>query len=345
MEVNQLTGIREMSLAEVPAPKITRPDDVLIRVGRVGVCGSDVHYYTTGRIGSQLVEYPFPVGHEMAGTVAEVGSGVEGLKPGDGIALDPAVSCFRCDQCKAGRPHTCRNLIFLGCPGQLAGCLGEYLVMPAECCFPIPDCMDMEVAALIEPLSIGLYAVRRSIPMAGAKVGILGMGPIGVSVMLPALAAGAGAVYVTDRIDSRLDLAAEHGATWTGNPDRMSVVEEVTRHEPLLLDVVFECCGQQEALDQALRLLKPGGKLMLIGIPPFERYSFSAEDARRREICIQHVRRQNGCLQAAIDSVADGKIDPAFMITHRFPFKDAKPAFDLVDRYADGVLKAMIDLD
>jgi L-iditol 2-dehydrogenase len=345
MQAVQLTGIRQMEMRGVADPVIRRADDVLLRLRAVGVCGSDVHYYTTGRIGSQVVSYPFAVGHEAAGVVEAVGPGVRRVRPGDRVAIDPPVPCHACDQCRAGRHHTCRKLKYLGCPGQLEGCLSELLVMPEECCFPIPDTMTFADAALIEPLSIGVYAVRQSIPMQGAKVGILGMGPIGFSVMLPAVAAGAAAVYVTDPIDSRGALARAHGACWAGNPDRADIVAEVAQREPLLLDVVFECCGQQSALDQAMALLKPGGKLMLIGIPEFERYSFCAETGRRRELCLQHVRRQNGCVQAALDLVTGGKVDPAFMVTHTYPLARTQEAFDLVAAYADGVLKAMVQVD
>ncbi len=344
MQAAQLTALRQMALREVPEPEIRRPDDVLLAMRAVGVCGSDVHYYTTGRIGSQVVKHPFTVGHEGAGVVLAVGPEVTRVKPGDRVAIDPPVPCHQCDQCLAGREHTCRKLKYLGCPDQLDGCLSDRLVMPEECCFPIPDHMSMAEAALIEPLSIGVYAVKQSIPMPGAKVGIFGMGPIGFSVMLPALAEGAAAVYAVDKIDARLALAAGHGACWTGNPDQVDVVAEIQAREPLLLDVVFECCGQQEALDQAMRLLKPGGKLMLIGIPEFDRYTFLAEIGRRSEICIQNVRRQNACVQRALDMVVEGRVDPAFMVTHRFPLSRTKEAFDLVDSYADGVLKAMIEI-
>ena len=232
MKTVQLTGLRQMERRSVPDPVIRRPDEVLLRLRAVGVCGSDVHYYTTGRIGSQVVSYPFAVGHEAAGVVEAVGPAVRRVKPGDRVAIDPPVSCHTCDQCRAGREHTCRNLKYLGCPGQLEGCLGELLVMPEECCFPIPDTMTFADAALIEPLSIGVYAVQQSIPMPGAKVGILGMGPIGFSVMLPALAAGAAAVYVTDPIQRRGDLARAHGACWAGNPEQTDIVVEIAQREP-----------------------------------------------------------------------------------------------------------------
>ena len=339
-----LTGIRGMELHELPTPEVTSPKDVKIRVTTVGVCGSDIHYYTTGRIGSQVVQFPYTVGHECAGIVEAVGSQVTRVKPGDQIAVDPAISCFQCDQCLAGRPHTCRRLLFLGCPGQVPGCLSEYLVMPEESCYRLPQDLSLTQAALSEPLAIGVYAVHRSIPMTGAKVGILGSGPIGLCVLANAIADGASAVYVTDKIDARLRVARGAGAAWTGNPEKQDVIGDLAAIEPLGLDVVFECCGKQEAMDQAVKMLKPGGKLMLVGIPEEDRVSFSIDLLRRKEICIQNVRRQEGCVQETLDKMASGRLDVDFLVTHRFPLERVKEAFDLVAAYGDGVVKAMIDI-
>ncbi|MFI4911019.1 MAG: alcohol dehydrogenase catalytic domain-containing protein [Sedimentisphaeraceae bacterium JB056] len=342
MKAMKLTGIRQIEMMDVPDVEIKNDTDVLVQLKAVGVCGSDVHYYNTGRIGSQVVEFPFAVGHECAGVVAGVGSKVTGLKAGDRIAVDPAVSCWECDQCKSGRHHTCRKLLFLGCPGQIEGCLSEYIVMPQESCYKIKDSMSFQQAAISEPLAIGVYAVKKSIPMQDAKIGILGSGPIGLSVLLPAKMQGVGKVYVTDKIDSRLDVAKKCGADWCGNPDSSDIVADITAKEPLLLDVVFECCGQQDALDQAIELLKPGGKLIMIGIPEVDRVSFSIDKLRRKEICIQNIRRQVGCVQDALDMIDNG-LDVDMMATHHFTFEQTKDAFDLVAAYKDGVVKAMIE--
>lgn len=340
-----LTGIKAMQMVEVPKPGIVNDTDVLIKMKVIGVCGSDVHYYVSGKIGSQVVKYPFPVGHEGAGVVESVGKAVKTVKPGDRIAIEPAMPCYQCDQCLAGRPHTCRKLKFLGCPGQADGCFSEYIVMPERSCIKIPDSMSFDEAAISEPLAIGVYAVNQSIDMKGAKVGILGFGPIGMSVLLPALAKGAGKVYVTDKIDGRLSVASKCGASWTGNPDKQDVVAAVKEAEPALLDVVFECCGQQEAMDQAVEMLKPGGKLMIIGIPEFDRWSFSVDKLRHKEICIQNVRRQNDSVEEALELMHHNKVDVSAMPTHRFSFEDTKKAFDLVTAYGDGVMKAMVDFD
>ena len=335
-----------MVIQEVPRPTLERPTDVLVQMARVGVCGSDVHYFAEGGIGSQRVAYPWTVGHEGAGTVAEVGAAVTRVKPGDHIAIDPAQPCGVCDQCHQGRPHTCLHLNFLGCPGQIEGCLSEYLRLPESCCYPIPAGITFEEAAIVEPLSIGIYAISLSVPIQGAAIGILGAGPIGLCVLLPAKAEGAGRVYITDKIEARLALARRAGADWAGNPESEDVVAEITKREPQLLDVVFECSGEQEAMDQGIQLLKPGGKLMLIGIPgASNRVSFDINQLRRKEICIQNVRRQNHCVQEAIDRMERKEIDVNMMVTHRFPFGQTQDAFDMVSGYRDGVVKAMVTFE
>jgi L-iditol 2-dehydrogenase len=343
MKAMVLTGLNQLKIIERPVSEIVNPDDVLIRMMSVGICGSDIHYYQEGRIGSQIVQYPFTVGHEGAGIIDKVGKNVTSVRPGDRVAVDPAMPCFNCDQCKAGRFHTCRNLKFLGCPGQAEGCFSAYIVMPATSCFTLADNVTLDEGALSEPLAIGVYATRLSGSLKGAKVGILGSGPIGISVLLPALFSGVEKVYMTDRIDARLAVAREMGAHWTGNPDKTDVVNEILRMEPLQLDVVFECCGKQEAVDQAIQLLKPGGKLMIIGIPSFPRWNFDVDLLRRKEIDIQHVRRQNESVESTLEMISNGSIKPGKMQTHTFRFEQIGEAFSMVAGYQDGVMKAMIN--
>ena len=338
-----LLGIRQMGMVKVPRPQVVNPADVLIKMARVGVCGSDIHYYTDGKIGSQVVEYSFTVGHEGSGIIEKVGENVTRMKPGDRVAIDPAMPCRECDQCKSGRFHTCRNLKFLGCPGQAEGCLSEYIVMPESSCFHIADSVSFDEAVISEPLAIGYYATKLAGMLKGKTVGILGFGPIGMSVLLSALAEGAERIYVTDKISPRLTIANKCGSYWTGNPEESDIVSDISLIEPLLLDYVFECCGKQEAADQSINILKPGGKLLMIGIPSFERWSFSSDLIRRKEIVIQNVRRQNECTHKVLDLITDKTIDVTPMITHHFPFDQTDKAFEMVASYRDGVMKAMID--
>ena len=334
-----------MEMKDIPEPVLVKPDDVKIRMSVLGICGSDIHYYTRGQIGSQKVKYPFTLGHEGAGVVVEAGQAVKRVKPGDHIAVEPAMPCWECDQCRTGRHHTCRKLRFLGCPGQAEGCLMEYIVMPEDCCFPLSGLLTPDHGSISEPLSIGIYAVKKSGGVKGLKIGILGYGPIGMSVMLAANVQGADNMYVTDKIDERLAIAVREGVSIIGNPLKEDVVEKIRQKAPLGLDVVFECCGQQEAMDQAIEILKPGGRLIVVGIPEFDRWSMSGERTRRREISIQFIRRQVDCVEPALELMKNGLISVDNMVTHRFPFDRTKEAFDLVADYKDGVMKAMIDFN
>jgi len=344
MKAVVLTGINQMELRNVPDPTIEKGNDVLLKVEIVGVCGSDVHYYETGRIGRQIVEYPFIIGHECSATVKAIGSSVTRVKVGDQVAVDPAVWCNQCDQCRVGRENTCQDLRFLGCPGQGGGCLCEYIIMPQESCFPTTGAITLEQAALCEPFSIGVYAVKSAHVPQNANIAILGTGPIGLSVLQAARAEKAAKIYVTDKIDTRLEAARGAGADWTGNPNHVDIVSEIVTAEPLGLDVVFECCGQQEALDQAFDILKPGGRLVIIGTARQERISFDVDTFKRQELSISYVRRQNHCVQATLDLIETGQVSVDFMVTHHFPLEEAQKAFDLVAGYHDSVIKAMIDL-
>jgi L-iditol 2-dehydrogenase len=342
MKAALLTGIRQFEIRDIPTPKITRDSDVLVRVTTVGVCGSDIHYFTEGRIGDQVVEFPFLGGHEAAGVVEQTGKSVSRVSPGDRIAIDPNVYCGQCDQCRSGRENTCRELKFLGCPGQLDGCLCEYVVIDERCCYPVPDHMSAEEATLSEPLAIAVYAVDRTLGTTGLSTGILGLGPIGLSVFHILRARKAGRIFVTDKIPARLEKAAGLKPIWTGNPDTSNVVEEILSREPLGLDLVYECSGDPPALAQAVRLCKPGGLLVIVGIPETDEITFPIHDLRRTEITIFNIRRQADCTQKAIDLIADNEVSISDMVTHRFPLDRTGEAYDLVASYGDGVMKAMI---
>lgn len=344
MKAAVLTDICQMQVMDVPEPKIENDTDVLLKIERVGICGSDVHYYETGRIGSQIVEYPFIVGHECAATVEAVGSSVSRVKVGDQVAVDPAVSCHECAQCKMGRENTCYNLRFLGTPGQGGGCLCEYIVMPQQCCYPTGGAVSLEQAVITEPLSIAAYSVSQAEMPENADIAILGAGPIGLCTLVSAKAENANACYMTEKIKERIEAAKRAGATWVGNPDKQDIVNEILEQRPDGVDVAYECAGQQETIDQCIEVLRPGGKLILTGIPRFERIYLAIDKIRRKEITIVNIRRQNKCTQKAVDLIAEGKVNVDFMITHHFTLEQTKEAFDLVSGYRDGVIKAIISL-
>lgn len=344
MKAAFFTALREVELREVADPKLQRPEDVLLRIDRVGVCGSDVHYYTHGNVGPQWLSYPATVGHECAGTVLEVGSAVEQLRPGDRVAVDPAIVCGTCDQCRAGRLNTCRNIRFMGCPGQAPGALAEYSVMPAENCLKLPDSVSLDEGALLEPLSVGLYAVRLGDVYPAARVAVLGAGPIGLSVLACAKAAAPCTAYVTDPLEYRREAARQCGADWAGNPQQTDVVREILDRDPWGLDLVFECSGDPACIDQAQKLLTPGGTLVLVGIPEDLTVQFDVHAMRVKELTFKNVRRQKGCVAPVIRLVAERQIDTRPLITHRFALAEVREAFELVAGYRGGVIKAIIDV-
>ncbi len=345
MKAASLVAEGRFEIQEVPVPEICLDTEVLVRIKAVGVCGSDLHYYTTGRIGSQVVVYPFIAGHEAAGIVEQVGRKVRNVRIGQRVAIDPAVSCGKCDQCKAGREHTCRHLRFMGAPGQKEGAMQEYVVTGARNCFPLQSSMTFDRGVLSEPLAIAAYSVERSSAGKKSRVAILGAGPIGMSVFHVVRSKGIGPVYVTDKTNERLVYAERLKPAWTGNPDQCDIVKEVERREPLQLDIVFECSGSPEAIAQGIQLLKPGGQLVVVGIPEVDDIPFPIHELRRKEITIVNIRRQVHCTQKAIDLLAKKKVTMDSLVTHHFPLMETQRAFELVRRRDDGVMKAVITLD
>jgi len=342
MKAARLIRPGTIELQEIPEPEIKLEHDVLLKIETAGICGSDIHYYKKGRIGDQIIDYPFTIGHECTATVVKTGKKVRHVTTGNRVAIDPAVSCGFCDQCRIGRPHTCRQLKFLGCPGQMEGCLTEYIVMPEENCYPLPQNMPHARGVLAEPLSISLYAFRLMKPKPSDTVAILGSGPIGLCTTMAAKQAGINKIFMTDKIESRLQAASKAGAAWTGNPDKDDIVEAIKNVHSQELDAVFECCGDQSALDQAVSLLKPGGHLLIMGIPEKNRISFDVHQLRRKEIKITNVRRQNGCTAEAVSFLDEAGKGVDFILTHFFELQDSGTAFNLLSDYKDGVIKAVV---
>ena len=335
-----LTGPRQLELRGAPFPDFSTagPHDVLINVASVGLCGSDLHYYRAGRIGSQVVEYPFCIGHEFAGHVLATGGAVENLAVGDRVAVDPAIPCLDCDQCRANRRHTCRRLLFLGCPGQREGCLRDQIIMPAHCCMILPDNLTCDDGALLEPLAIGLYTTRLAPPFTGRAIAILGAGPVGLSTLIAARAQNPARVDVSEPLECRRAVAMQCGATRAAAPD---VFENDARgaHE---YDVVFECSGDPDAVRQALRALAPGGALVLVGIPETNPVPFDMDLMRRKEITLRNVRRQNNCAGDALKLFQQDPSAARAMLTHAVEPADCAATFRKLDAYSDNIIKAIV---
>ncbi len=341
MKTVKITGIQQVEVVNASSEQTLKANEVKVAVKTVGVCGSDIHYYKEGNIGSQIVDFPWGVGHEGAGQIVEVGAQVTTLKSGDRVAIEPNMYCGECSECRKGRQHTCLNQRFLGCPGQVEGCMVEYINLPSYCCEKVPENISFQLAAFAEPLSIGLYAFKLSeMSQQENNIAILGSGPIGLSVLASCLKNKQTKLAVTDLLGYRIEFAKAVGAKLACHPTEE---DQIMDFVDVGYDIVFECCGKQEALDQALRILKPGGKLVFVGIPETQSLSYNMDLMRRKEICVQNVRRQNNCFTEAIQMIAE---DPGYfeqMITHNYSVNEADEAFKCVAEYSNNVIKAMVN--
>lgn len=340
MKAAVLTAPRTIEIQERPMP-VPAPGEVRIQVAAVGVCGSDVHYYEHGRIGSQVVQYPTLLGHEPSGIIDAVGEGVD-LPVGMRVAVEPAMPCGTCPRCREGRGNICPDVRFLGTP-PIDGIFAEYHCMPAHACIPIPDSMSLIEAALLEPFGVGAHAVALAGLRMGDTVAVFGSGSIGLVTLLAARAAGAGAVYMTDLVPERLRMASDLGADGVflaGDGDPVGWVREQT--DGMGVDVAFEAAGVQETVRQACLAARVGGQAVLIGIPDVDDLAIPMHECRRRELCIRHVRRSNGEADRCLGMAASGRIPLAPLATHTFPLAEVEAAFDLVRGYRDGVIRAMI---
>jgi len=342
MKAAVLTGVRRIEIRDLPIPPIQSSDGVLLRTGVAGLCGSDLHYFIVDCVGGERIVYPLIAGHECGAVVEAVGPAVRRVRPGDRVAVEPAVSCGTCDQCRAGRPNTCRGILFLGRPHEIDGCLAEFFVMPERNCLGLPDHLTMAEAMLAEPLSIALHALQLAQAAPVRSAAVLGSGPIGLSIILAARFSGIAEIYATDKSAARAEAAKRAGAIWAGNPDKENIVGAILEKQPLGLDAIFECSGDPAAANEAVELVKPGGRILQVGIPLEEFLSLNVRHLRRKEIAVQHVRRQNRCLDKAIGLIANRHLDVAWLDSHSFKIEDAQRAFETAAGRLDGVLKASI---
>lgn len=343
MKAALLYGPGEFRIDDLPMP-VAGPGQALLQVLAVGVCGSDVHYFLDGGIGDARVKEPFIIGHEFSARIAALGPGADGPPVGTRVAVDPAISCGKCELCLAGHPNLCRSILFCSTP-PTPGALREYMAHPAELCFPIPDSIDDGEATVLEPLGVALHAVALAGLRPGDTIAILGCGPIGLLTLQVARISGARAAYVTDVVPERLEMARSFGATSTFNArarDPVAWIREVT--EGRGVDVAFETAWADETVAQVAEMARNGGKLIMAGIPREDVAVFPAHAVRRKGLTIKYVRRMKHTYPRAIAMVRDGLIDVKTLITHRFPLAEVTEAYELVSSYQAGVVKALVEV-
>ncbi len=334
MKAMYLNQPKEIVEKDIPRPNIG-PEEVLVEMKSVGVCGSDVEYYETGRIGEFVVEEPIILGHESAGKIVETGEEVENLESGDKVTLEPGVPCRKCKHCKEGRYNLCPDVDFMATPPD-DGAFVEYFAHPADFTFKLPESLTYEEGALMEPLSVGIQATRRAKIDQGDKVAILGAGPIGLVTTQAALASGATDVVITDVVDFRLDKARELGASEAINVRENSISGE--------FDKVIQTAGTGETYAQAMDLIRRGGRIVQVGHPSSEKVSIDPNILITRAFDMVGSFRYANTYQDAIDLVESGKVSLKPLVSEHFPFSKVEEALTYSSENPDKCIKAMVDM-
>ena len=336
-----MTDLEKLEVGEAPMPKMG-PDDVVIKIQSVGVCGSDLHYYRTGSIGDFKVKFPFILGHEAAGVVFDVGENVTTLKKGDRVCMEPGVPCMKCEECLTGNYNLCKDVKFWATP-PYDGVLSEYVSHPAAFTFKIPDNMSFTEGALVEPLAIGLHACNMGGVKLGQTVAIVGAGCIGLVTLLAAKAYGATKIIVGDVLDKRLAKAAELGAITvnTKEEDFAKKVLELTGGRGA--DVAIDCAGFSATVDACLTCAKPAGMVIIVGLGADRVDGFNTSIMSTKELTVKSIFRYRNLYPTAINAIADGRINVGAIVSHRFTFDDTINAFATCTKDIRNVVKGVIE--
>ncbi|XP_068210880.1 sorbitol dehydrogenase-like isoform X2 [Palaemon carinicauda] len=347
MPEDNLTAVlykaQDMRLEQRPIPT-PGSGEVLIRIGSVGICGSDVHYWWKGRTGRFVVESPIVLGHESSGTIVKCGPNVKNLKPGDRVAIEPGVPCRSCEHCKTGRYNICPEVKFCATP-PVDGTLTKYYVHPADFCFKLPDHVSDEEGAMLEPLAVAVYSCKRAEVSLGASVLILGAGPIGLISLLTAKAMGAGPICITDINEDRLNFAKLLGANYTVNVKGLTpegVAAKIREQMTSPPTSIIECSGADSSYQAGILASGPMGVMVTVGRGNYE-VSLPLTIATTKELDIRGIFRYANCYETALALVTSGKVDLSSLVTHNFSIGNVHQAFHTAK---DGkAIKVMIKIN
>ena len=343
MRVAELLGVRQFRLSERPEPK-PGPGEIRVRVGAVGLCGSDLHNYAEGSVGDTPCVYPMVVGHEPAGVVDKPGAGVTGWARGDRAVFEPAIYCYHCELCLSGRHNICANLRFLSSTED-PGFLRDYVILPAHNVLPLPAHLSLDEGTVAEPLAVVLHSMKFAAIQPGETVAVFGAGPIGLLTVASLKMSGASRIWVFDPVARRREIAIEMGATAAFDPREVDPVREIARESRKRgVDVAIDCAAKGGSINLCLRVTRNGGRVVYTAIPSEPAVEFEFHVARRKELAIYNVRRSNHETETAIQLLAEHPQAFRPMLTHALPLEQVDRAFRILEKYEDGVGKIIIRL-
>jgi L-iditol 2-dehydrogenase len=341
IRVAELTGVHSFRITggnlEDPAP-----GEVQVRIEYVGICGSDLHSYSEGAVGDTPSIFPMVLGHEPAGTILKLGAGATGWSSGDRAAFEPAIYCYHCEFCLAGRHNICRNLRFMSTTGE-PGFFRECANIPAHNLVAIPEGVSAAQATIIEPLAVVLHSMQLVKPVMGETAAVFGAGPIGLMTAIALRLAGAGRVWVVEPVAERRDMTARLATQRVIDPAAVDPVKEILRETGGRgVDIVLDCAAKQNTINQSMLAASNGGRVAITGIPDGVTFPIEFSPMRRKELTLFNVRRSNHETSAAAALLSEhlGRFAP--MITHERPLEGIGEAFDIAENYRDGAGKILI---
>ena len=345
----RLHGPKDIRIADEPLPPDPRPGDVTLRIKTVGVCGSDLHMYESGRIGYTRMGAPFILGHEFMGEVVDLGDGAldglhQPLHVGQRVAVEPHVPCWRCELCEHGHPNLCPNHFFYGLFPE-DGALRERMNVSARNCFPLPASLSDEAGPLLETLGVAIHAVDLAKLRIGQTVAVIGVGPVGLLIARLAILAGAARVFAFDKLDWRLDLARAWGATCALNVDQCDPVGAVMDMSGGRgVDVAIEAAWSDHSVQQAAEMARYGGRLVLVGIAPDDELRFQHSVARRKGLSIIMSRRMKHTYPRAIELASSGQVKLDELVSHRYDLPRTDEAYASNAAYETGLNKVILQV-
>lgn len=341
MRIAELTGRRRIDVVERPHDQTVPAGRVRVKVAAVGVCGSDLHYFSEGSIGDTPCVYPMVLGHEPTAVVVD--STVGGVSKGDRVICEPALYCYHCEYCLSGRHNVCANLRFLSMPDE-PGFFRDYVDLPLSNLLPLPSNVGLAEGTLAEPLSIILHSMEFAKPRAGETAVVFGSGPIGLLTVAVLKLSGVRRLWAVEPLAFRREMALAMGAdvVLDGGPEAVKQILKETGGRGV--DIVIDCAAKDGTINQSLDLCRPRGRVVMTGIPSEARIDFAFHVMRRKELFFYSVRRSNHDSKAALQMIAERPAFFAPLVTHRRPFDAIQSAFEFNERYEDGVGKLVLEL-
>ncbi len=342
MQLAELSGARRFAVIDAPEIATPGPGEVQVEVRAIGICGSDVHYFSEGFIGDTPCVYPMVLGHEPAGVVRKTGPGVSGWAAGDRAVLEPALYCYHCEFCMSGRHNVCANVRFLSTPGE-PGFFREYVNLPAHNLMPLPANLSEAEGALVEPFAVVLHSLEFAAVRPGDTAAVFGAGPIGFLTMAALKLAGAGRVIAVEPVAHRREMARAAGADDAIDPQQGDAAVEILNATGKRgVDVAIDCAAKPGTINQCIAAVRNAGRVVVTGIPSTVEVALNFSALRRKEIAVYNVRRSNHESEAALRILAAHASRFAPVLTHRKPLAGIQSAFEQLESYSDGAGKIVL---